>query len=94
MICKHCGTEIADRALICYRCGHATTEPRIAPPPATRARPPGRSVLPSVVLLLTLVATVVSMPYAEAYGVPKVVPWTIVVAGALALVWTLVRRPR
>ena len=32
MICTHCGTEIADKALICYRCGNATTEPRIKPP--------------------------------------------------------------
>jgi hypothetical protein len=32
MICTHCGTEIADKALICYRCGHATTEPRVKPP--------------------------------------------------------------
>src|SRR5690606_20602352 len=32
MICKQCGTEIADKALICYRCGAATTEPRIKPP--------------------------------------------------------------
>jgi uncharacterized membrane protein YvbJ len=32
MICKHCGTEIAEKALICYRCGRSTTEPRVAPP--------------------------------------------------------------
>jgi len=32
MTCTHCGTEIADKALICYRCGRATTEPRVAPP--------------------------------------------------------------
>jgi hypothetical protein len=32
MICKYCQTEIADKALICYRCGRSTTEPRIAPP--------------------------------------------------------------
>jgi uncharacterized membrane protein YvbJ len=32
MKCKYCGTEIADKALICYKCGNATTEPRIKPP--------------------------------------------------------------
>jgi uncharacterized membrane protein YvbJ len=32
MNCVHCGTEIADKALICYRCGRATTEPRVKPP--------------------------------------------------------------
>lgn len=29
MIGKHCGTEIADEALICDRCGTATSEPRV-----------------------------------------------------------------
>lgn len=29
MKCRHCGTQIADKALICYRCGRATTEPRV-----------------------------------------------------------------
>jgi hypothetical protein len=32
MICRHCGTEIADKALICFRCGQATAEPRVKPP--------------------------------------------------------------
>ena len=29
--CAHCDTEIADNALICYRCGKATAEPKVAP---------------------------------------------------------------
>lgn len=32
MKCAHCNAEIADKALICYRCGNATTAPRIKPP--------------------------------------------------------------
>ena len=27
MRCRHCGTEIADKAIVCYRCGAATTDP-------------------------------------------------------------------
>ncbi len=27
MICRKCGIEIADKALICFRCGTATSEP-------------------------------------------------------------------
>ena len=38
MKCRSCGTEIADNALICYRCGTATAEPKIKPP---AARPRG-----------------------------------------------------
>jgi hypothetical protein len=38
MQCRSCGTEIADKALICYRCGAATTEP-VRKPYAARRRP-------------------------------------------------------
>jgi ribosomal protein L40E len=31
MICRQCGAEIADKALICYRCGTATTEAKYKP---------------------------------------------------------------
>jgi hypothetical protein len=31
MICKSCRTEIADKALVCYRCGQATAEPAVKP---------------------------------------------------------------
>jgi zinc-ribbon domain len=31
MQCRNCGTEIADKALICYRCGTATTEAKFKP---------------------------------------------------------------
>ncbi len=32
MQCRNCKTEIADNALICYRCGRATSDPRVKPP--------------------------------------------------------------
>src|SRR5258706_3070304 len=38
MLCRQCGTEIADKALICYRCGTATTEAKFKPPPASGRR--------------------------------------------------------
>ena len=59
MTCTHCGTEIADKALICYRCGHPTTEPRVKPPSegSLFARP-RRSRMPLVALVLILVVLV------------------------------------
>ena len=54
MICRNCGTEIADRAIVCYRCGTSTTEPSRKPAEIGPAR--GR-LLPFVALvLLTLAA--------------------------------------
>jgi hypothetical protein len=32
MTCTTCGATIADKALICYRCGNATTEAKFKPP--------------------------------------------------------------
>jgi hypothetical protein len=53
MRCTHCGTEIADKALICYRCGNATTEPRVKPPSTGPIfERPRRSRLPLVVVVI------------------------------------------
>ena len=49
MICRNCGTEIADKAIVCYRCGTATTDP-VRRPAAVRSR--GGRLLPLVGLLL------------------------------------------
>jgi hypothetical protein len=49
MQCRNCGTEIADKALICYRCGTATTEAKYKPASPARA---GSS---STILIVTLV---------------------------------------
>lgn len=62
MTCKTCGTEIADKALICYRCGNATTEPRIKPPAeGSLFEPPRRSRLPLVlIVVLILIAALIA----------------------------------
>jgi uncharacterized membrane protein len=38
MKCRQCGTEIADKAIICYRCGTATSEAKFKAPTARKAR--------------------------------------------------------
>jgi len=61
MKCSYCDTEIADKALICYRCGNATTAPRIKPPAdgslfdrPRRSRWPVAAVV--ILILLALIA--------------------------------------
>jgi hypothetical protein len=49
MKCRSCAAEIAPNALICYKCGTATTEPRITPPAARPRR--SRVSLAGLVLL-------------------------------------------
>jgi len=59
MTCAHCGTEIADKALICYRCGRPTTEPRITPPrEGSLFDRPRRSRLPLLIIVLLVLLVI------------------------------------
>ena len=57
MQCRNCGAEIADKALICYRCGTATTEAKYqpAPLPGRSSRFRSRTLLVTVVIVALLV---------------------------------------
>lgn len=91
MNCKNCGTQIADNALICYRCGNATSEP-IHQAAQSKGRSPTRSWGVLVVVLVCLVAAVVflSQNVAGELGAPFGLS-ALAVAGIL-LVWWLRRR--
>jgi len=52
MHCRKCGTEIADRAIVCYRCGTATTDPVRKPGPVAPTRNPLLSFVVAVLLVL------------------------------------------
>ncbi len=52
MQCRQCGTEIAEKALICYRCGTATTEAKYQPVALRRSS--SRSTLVAIVLAIAL----------------------------------------
>jgi len=91
MICSNCGTEIADKALICFRCGQATTEPRIKPPaPGARSR----SSLASAIALIVLAIAGILMGRAGQGDVPHYVGYGLAVLAAVALVLRYVARRR
>ena len=71
MKCRTCGTEIADKALICYRCGEATTTPKIAPPPPQ----PERGPVPVIIAILVLIAAAVLVLPELAPGAPRNAGW-------------------
>ena len=52
MICRNCGTEIADKAIVCYRCGTGTTDPVRKPAEIRRRRSPALVVTVFVIALL------------------------------------------
>jgi hypothetical protein len=95
MICRNCGTEIADKAIVCYRCGTATADP-IRRPAAVETRR-GR-LLPLVALvLLVLLALylgqagrIVAVPLSPGYDVAA----GICIAIAMVLVMVRIARRR
>ncbi len=89
-ICKVCGTEIADKALICYRCGTSTFEP------TRRERPTRRrgSPLASIIALIVLVVAALLMGRAAVGAVPRTVGLVLLGLGVLALALNLLARRR
>ena len=57
MQCRQCGAEIAEKALICYRCGTATTEAKYQPAPLPRK---GASSSSSRTLIWVVLAIVIA----------------------------------
>jgi uncharacterized membrane protein YvbJ len=52
MQCRQCGTEIADKAIVCYRCGAATTDPVRKAAAIKPKRSPVFSAVAIIVLVL------------------------------------------
>ncbi len=91
MKCRNCGTEIADKALICYRCGAATTDARYKAP----APPPSSSRLLATVLALVLLVLLALFMGRMATGeAPRYLSWAVAAIAAVLLVVRLVARRR
>jgi hypothetical protein len=84
MLCRSCGAEIADKALICYRCGAATTDAKYKPAAPGRGRS-SSSLIVSAIALALLVVLALYMGRAPAGDTPRLVSW-IAVALAVVLV--------
>ena len=56
MQCRNCGAEIADKALICYKCGTATTEAKYQPAQLPAGSSRSRAGLVWTVIALALLA--------------------------------------
>ena len=84
VICRKCGTEIADKALICYRCGTATAEPRVKPP----ARKPARGGAVAAFLALVVLAVAGLFMGQAAHGeLPRYAAYVVAALAVLAIAW-------
>ena len=85
MTCRTCGTEIADKALICYRCGTATSARRVTPPAERRRRGPFLLVATLIALIMTAVVALPQLPV----GLPQVAGWIALIVATAVAVWRL-----
>ncbi len=90
MICKNCGIEIADKAIVCYRCGQATfvaqRQPAVVP-----SR--GRSIVVTLAFVVLLFAALF-LGQAGTDQVPQVVSWALAAMAAIVVAWRVVVRRR
>jgi zinc ribbon protein len=87
MICRNCGAEIADKALICYRCGTATTEPTFKPPAQQRPRRSALGLVTTVLALALLVLVALYVGRAPTGQTPRLV--TEIAVGIAVLIVAL-----
>ncbi len=55
MQCRNCGATIAEKALICYRCGTATTEAKYQPATPGRTSSSSRTLIATAIAIAVLV---------------------------------------
>lgn len=87
MVCRSCGTEIAEKALICYRCGTSTTEAKFKP----YTPPRGTSILGPVTLALALVVVVLMVLYFRAMERGESAPALVWAMGGIGVVLLVLR---
>lgn len=90
MICKNCGTEIADKALVCFRCGSATFEAKVKPGRVTKPR----SRIPALIALIILILAALFMSQAAVGQAPRIVSWVLAGLAVIVFVWYFLQRRR
>jgi hypothetical protein len=90
--CRYCGTEIADKAIICFKCGRATAE--AAPVRPAVSRPASRPAWVALAALLVLGLAALYMARAAAGQVPAWVSYTVAALATVVLIWRIARRRR
>lgn len=92
MLCKQCGTEIADKAIICFRCGAGTTDPVRRPARVPQRRSPLLGfVLVALLLLLALYMGQASRTAADP-GTYQIIAGVLAGVALFVLILRLVRR--
>ena len=91
MKCRSCGTEIAEKAIVCFRCGTPTDMP--APPARPRARPRAPIGVGVLVVIVAIALGLWLLPPMLTDGAfPQYIGWAGLVLAAGLAAWLLRRR--
>ena len=94
MNCRNCGATIADKAIVCYRCGTATTEAKFKAPPARKSRS-SINLVSSVLAVVLLAIAALYMQRFVTVGTSGTLRWLMVVlAAAIVALWVIGRRTK
>lgn len=91
MQCRKCGAEIADKALICYRCGTATTDPIYKPAVPRRS---SAALVASVLALVLLLILALYMGRMAVGATPRAMSWIAVVIAVIVVILRAIARRR
>ncbi len=91
MRCRTCGTEIADKALVCFRCGAPTSEPVHQPAPM-RGKSSPFGMLASLLALVLLVVLALFMGRFATGDAPRALLWSLVAVAAVVVVLRVAAR--
>jgi hypothetical protein len=91
MKCRQCGTEIADKAIVCYRCGTATTEAKFKAP-VPRRPPSSINLISSILALALLVLFALYMQRFVDLGTPSALRWPMVVLAVVIVALRAIAR--
>lgn len=94
MQCRNCGTEIAGKAIVCYRCGHPTTDPVRKAAAVRPTRSPLVSLVVAAALALLAVYVAYAPPDAASPAQWRSVAGVLAGAAAIVAVLGLLRRRR
>jgi hypothetical protein len=92
MKCRSCHAEIADKAIVCYRCGTPTAD--LQPVPRTPT-PRGVDWPPIVVLIVVLALAAWTIPMTTPGTIARIGAWIVALTVLLIVVqWQRRRRAR
>jgi hypothetical protein len=92
MQCRSCGATIADKAIVCYRCGAGTTDPVRKAVPVKRRPSPLLSFVAAAILLLSALYMGYASQTAADPGRWQTVAGALAGAAVLVIVLRLLRR--